>query len=431
MQKVELLVPAKNFKVLKAALQYADSFYFGVQAFNMRMQADNFAIEDLPKVTKFLHEADRKAILATNIVIYENELTDLKNLLIKAQEAEIDAVIVHDLATIQFAKEINLPFHVSTQCNVSNSMAALFYETLGAQRIILARELSLAQIKEIKGKLTKSLIECFIHGAMCTSISGRCYFSQDICGTAEKSANRGECIQPCRRQWWVYDETGKEYIYDGARFLNSRDLCMVAHIPELIEAKIDCFKIEGRMRDPNYVEIVAKIYREAIETHYDGTFSNKKVKFWIKDLKKVYNRGFTTGFYFGRPTEKDQQHKSPSNLSHFRLIKLGTIDTYSPETKIANIHLTNGKLRVGEEIIVMGPKKSETYFRQSLTSIVMDGKQVELTPPAFSNNPITVNLEMKEPPKLGDNIYVFTDETYRHRRLKRRVKKKSDYYRLT
>jgi putative protease len=431
MQKVELLVPAKNFKVLKAALQYADSFYFGVQAFNMRMQADNFAIEDLPKVTKFLHEADRKAILATNIVIYENELTDLKNLLIKAQEAEIDAVIVHDLATIQFAKEINLPFHVSTQCNVSNSMAALFYETLGAQRIILARELSLAQIKEIKGKLTKSLIECFIHGAMCTSISGRCYFSQDICGTAEKSANRGECIQPCRRQWWVYDETGKEYIYDGARFLNSRDLCMVAHIPELIEAKIDCFKIEGRMRDPNYVEIVAKIYREAIETHYDGTFSNKKVKFWIKDLKKVYNRGFTTGFYFGRPTEKDQQHKSPSNLSHFRLIKLGTIDTYSPETKIANIHLTNGKLRVGEEIIVMGPKKSETYFRQSLTSIVLDGKQVELTPPAFSNNPITVNLEMKEPPKLGDNIYVFTDETYRHRRLKRRVKKKSDYYRLT
>jgi putative protease len=431
MQKVELLVPAKNFKVLKAALQYADSFYFGVQAFNMRMQADNFAIEDLPKVTKFLHEADRKAILATNIVIYENELTDLKNLLIKAQEAEIDAVIVHDLATIQFAKEINLPFHVSTQCNVSNSMAALFYETLGAQRIILARELSLAQIKEIKGKLTKSLIECFIHGAMCTSISGRCYFSQDICGTAEKSANRGECIQPCRRQWWVYDETGKEYIYDGARFLNSRDLCMVAHIPELIEAKIDCFKIEGRMRDPNYVEIVAKIYREAIETHYDGTFSNKKVKFWIKDLKKVYNRGFTTGFYFGRPTEKDQQHKSPSNLSHFRLIKLGTIDTYSPETRIANIHLTNGKLRVGEEIIVMGPKKSETYFRQSLTSIIVDGKQVELTPPAFSNNPITVNLEMKEPTKLGDNIYVFTDETYRHRRLKRRARKKSDYYRLT
>ncbi|HUX98766.1 MAG TPA: peptidase U32 family protein [Candidatus Deferrimicrobium sp.] len=431
MQKVELLAPAKNFKVIKAALSYADSFYFGVQTFNMRMQADNFTTEDLPKVTKFLHDAGQKANLATNIVIYENELTDLKNLLIKAQEAEIDAVIVHDLASIQFAKEIDLPFHVSTQCNVSNSMAAQFYETLGAQRIILARELSLAQIKEIKAKLSKSLIECFVHGAMCTSISGRCYFSQDICGTAEKSANRGECIQPCRRQWWVYDETGKEYIYDGARFLNSRDLCMVSHIPELIEAKIDCFKIEGRMRDPYYVETVSRTYREAIEAHYNGSFSNNKVKLWIKDLKKVYNRGFTTGFYFGRPTEKDHQHKSPSNLSHFRMIQLGTIEKYSSDSHIAKILLTNGKLRVGEEIIVMGPKKSDTYFHQTLQSIVMAGKQIEITPPAFSNNPLTIDLEMRETTKLGDKLYIFTDETYRHRRLKRRTRKKSDYYRLT
>lgn len=428
MQKVELLAPAKNFKAIKAALPYADAFYFGVQAFNMRMQADNFQEQDLKKVTKLLHDSGLKAILATNIVIYENELNSLQSLLQKAQAAEIDAVIVHDFATIQFAKQIGLPFHISTQCNVSNSTAAKFYEELGADRIILARECSLEQIKEIKAKLTTAEIEVFVHGAMCTSISGRCYFSQDIEG---KSANRGECTQPCRRQWWVYDETNKEYIYDGERFLNSRDLCMVAHVPELIEANIDCFKIEGRMRDPHYVEVVTKTYREAIEAHYEGIFSNKKVKRWIKELKKVYNRGFTTGFYFGRPTEKDHQHKSPSNLSHYRMIKLGTVKNYSPESRMALIQLTNGKLRVGDEVTIMGPKSSDTYFNQILNKIMIDGEKVSITPPATKNTPISVETELTEPATPGDKIFIFTDRTYRHRKSKRRLRKKSDYYRLS
>ncbi|NVM27923.1 MAG: U32 family peptidase [Candidatus Helarchaeota archaeon] len=428
MHKVKLLAPAKNLKVIKAALPYADSFYFGVQSFNMRMQADNFKEQDLPKVTKLLHENGKLAILATNIVIYEKELSKLQNLLEKAKKAEIDAVIVHDFATIQFAKEVGLEFHISTQCNVSNSTAAKFYEQLGGTRIILARECSLEQIKEIKSKLTTAEIEVFVHGAMCTSISGRCYFSQDIEG---KSANRGECTQPCRRQWWVYDETNKEYIYNGERFLNSRDLCMVAHVPKLIEADIDCFKIEGRMRDPHYVEVVTKTYREAIEAHYEGIFSNKKVKRWIKELKKVYNRGFTTGFYFGRPTEKDHQHKSPSNLSHYRMIKLGTVKKYSPESRMALIQLTNGKLRVGDEVTIMGPKSSDTYFNQILNKIMIDGEKVSITPPATKNTPISVETELTEPATPGDKIFIFTDRTYRHRKSKRRLRKKSDYYRLS
>lgn len=179
------------------------------------------------------------------------------------------------LATIEIAKEFNIPFHISTQCNISNSLSARFYEKLGAERIILARELSLERIKEIKRNLMKTEIEVFIHGAMCTSISGRCYFSQDICGSDEKSANRGNCEQPCRRRWWVREESGNEYIYDGVRFMNSRDLCTIAHIPQLIEANIDAFKIEGRMRHPHYVEIVTKTYREAIEAYYDQKFSKK------------------------------------------------------------------------------------------------------------------------------------------------------------
>ncbi|TFG04756.1 MAG: U32 family peptidase [Promethearchaeota archaeon] len=428
MSKVELLAPAKNFKVIKAALQYADSFYFGVEAFNMRLQADNFKMkEDLPKIVQILHDQGKLAILATNILIYEHELDTLHELLEWAKTAGIDAVIVHDFATIQMAKELGLPFHISTQCNVSNSVAAKFYEHLGAQRIILARECTLNQIAEIKSKMNSAKIEVFIHGAMCTSISGRCYFSLDIDGT---SANRGECAQPCRREWWVYDDSTKEYIYDGVRFLNSRDLCMVAHVPKLLDAHIDVFKIEGRMRDPHYVETVTRVYREAIEAYYDGTFSNKKVKYWIKDLKKVYNRGFTTGFYFGRPTAKDHQHKSPSNLSHFRMIELGSIRDYDPSSRIATITLTNGKLRVGDKIYVMGSKNSDTYFVQLIETLELNGIETNITPPASQTNPISVKTLLKGPLQVDDKLFIFTDQTYRHRRAKHRPSKRSDYYRL-
>ncbi|MFX0028893.1 MAG: peptidase U32 family protein, partial [Candidatus Hermodarchaeota archaeon] len=309
MKKVELLAPARNFKAIKAASNYADSVYFGIKKFNMRMRSENIALEDLNNVVDFCHKHDLKAYLTTNILVYDNELTLMRKILEESKNSGIDAVIVHDLATIETAKEYNLPFHMSTQCNVSNSISARFYEKLGAERIILARELSLERIKEIKRNLTKTEIEVFIHGAMCTSVSGRCYFSQDICGTEEKSANRGNCEQPCRRKWWVREESGNEYIYDGIRFMNSRDLCTIAYIPKLIEAKIDAFKIEGRMRHPHYVEIVTKTYREAIEAYYNGTFSKKKVRFWVTELKKVYNRGFTPGFYFKRMTEEDHQHK--------------------------------------------------------------------------------------------------------------------------
>jgi len=431
MQKVGLLAPAKNFKVIKAALRYVDAFYFGVRAFNMRMQADNFATEELLSVSKFLHENGVKAVLATNILVYENELTQLRETIEQASTAEIDAVIIHDLAALQIAREIGIPFHVSTQCNVSNSVAAIFYENLGAERIILARECSVEQIKKIKAKLHTTQIEAFIHGAMCTSISGRCYFSQDICGTQEKSANRGRCEQPCRRQWWLYDEENNEFIYDGQRFLNSRDLCMIMHIPELIEAKIDWFKIEGRMRDPHYVEAVSKTYREAIEAYYQGIYSNKKAKLWRKELKKVYNRGFTTGFYFNRPTEEDQQHKSPANLSHWRMIKLGKISVPSDQFNNAKVLLTNGQLRIGDEIYIIGPKSSTTYFHQLIQTMKWNENPVEISPPGALNNPPEIELGFQEPVNPNDGIYQFTDETYLRRKAGKRLHKKSSYYRLS
>ncbi|MBY8986185.1 MAG: U32 family peptidase, partial [Candidatus Lokiarchaeota archaeon] len=268
MKKVELLAPAKNLKAIKAASRYADSVYFGIaKKFNMRMRSENIALENLNKVVDFCHNNDLKAYLTTNILMYDNELDTLREIIEKSKNAGIDAVIVHDFAAIEISKKIQIPFHISTQCNVSNSLSARYYEKIGAERIILARELSLEKIKEIKRNLAQSEIEVFIHGAMCTSVSGRCYFSQDICGSEEKSANRGNCEQPCRRRWWLREESGEEYLYNGVRFLNSRDLCTIAYIPKLIEAKIDAFKIEGRMKHPHYVEVVAKTYREAIESY--------------------------------------------------------------------------------------------------------------------------------------------------------------------
>ncbi len=417
MKKVELLAPAKNFKAIKAVSQFADSVYFGIEKFNMRMRSENFALENLHKVVDFCQKNEIKMYLATNILIYDKEISHLRNIIEKSKEAGIDAIIVHDLAAIQVAKEFNIPFHISTQCNVSNSLSARFYEKLGAERIILARELSLEKIKEIKRNLEYTKVETFIHGAMCASVSGRCYFSQDICGTEEKSANRGNCEQPCRRRWWVREESGNEYIYDGVRFMNSRDLCTIAYIPNLIEAKIDAFKIEGRMRHPHYVEIVAKIYREAIEAYYNSTFTRKKVGRWVTELKKVYNRGFTPGFYFKRITEEDHQHKSPGNLSHFRYIEVGQIEEFNQNTGYAIVTLYNGYLSNSHDLIIIG-KNTDTYIHQHANEMKYQGKMVKKSPRGTKIKKVTIKLKVKDTPTGGgqDKIFVFTDETYKKKK---------------
>ena len=414
MKKVELLAPAKNLQAIKAATKYADSVYFGIENFNMRMRSENIALDDLSKVVGYCKKNNLKTYLATNILIYDNELNLLNHIIEEAKDAGIDAIIVNDFASILISKENNIPFHISTQCNVSNSLSAKFYESLGAKRIILARELSLEKIKEIKRNLTTAEIETFIHGAMCTSVSGRCYFSQDICGTEEKSANRGNCIQPCRRRWWMREESGGEYIYDGVRFLNSRDLCTIAYIPELIEANIDAFKIEGRMRHPHYVEIVSKTYREAIDAYYNGTFTKKKAGKWVTELKKVYNRGFTPGFYFKRVTEDDHQYKSPANLSHYRYIRVGQIENYSKDERIATVSLDNGYLSKNDDILIMGVE-TDTYIHQRANLIKYKGKFLDKTPRGTKANKVFIELKIEGFP-IGngkDKLYIFTDKTYK------------------
>ena len=405
-KRVELMAPLKNYKSLSAVLGKADAVYFGVESFNMRMYSDNFRLDDLNNIVKTCHNNNIYTYLTTNIVIYENEFPLLDKVLDKAVEAEMDAVIIHDIGAIHLAKEKGLNFHISTQANISNSQTALFYESLGAQRLILARELSLEQIREIKNKVNRAEIECFVHGAQCTSISGRCYFSAEICQSQDYSANRGKCIQPCRRKWKVYDEQDNEFIYDGVFFINAKDLCMIEHIPKLIEAQIDAFKIEGRMRDPIYIEETTSCYREAIDAYYDNTFSQEKVKDWLNRLNKVYNRGFSTGFYFGLPKGSEIQRDFDGNISNYRKIEIGKVLNYFPEKKAAKILLTSGKLKLKDEIFIIGTH-TDTYLKQEVKSIQIKQKQnLTETPSVLSKKErITIGLTVDKPVKKNDKIF--------------------------
>ena len=418
-KQVELLAPAKNFMAIKASGPYADAIYFGVQAFNMRMNADNFALEEMSRIADMCHNPKnpsfrrRKAYLTTNILVYEEELEELEVTIQAAKDAGIDAVIVHDFAAIRFAKKIRIP---STQCNISNSEAAKFYESLGAERVILARECSLKQIETIAQKMTTSEVETFIHGAMCSSISGRCYLSQTMGGSADRSANRGRCTQPCRGKWTLIAPNNDEMIFDGQRIFNSRDLCTINYVPDIIDAGVKSLKIEGRMRHPHYVETVTKTYRKAIDAYYKGDFKEKvKKSGWVTELKKVYNRGFTTGFFFNQATLKDSQLNAPANISHYRYIKIAEVETFFNKSKIALVSLINGTLRAGEHVLVMSTDdEHDTYFHQTITDIQIKKKSVDKTPSASPTHKIKISLKMDEEvyPKKIDAIYKFTDKTY-------------------
>ncbi|NHJ21229.1 MAG: U32 family peptidase [Candidatus Lokiarchaeota archaeon] len=373
----------------------------------MRTKAKNFERNEIESVVKYCHNLNPpiKAYLTTNILVYDNELEDLENLISLAKISNIDAIIAHDLAAIRFAKQNEVKFHISTQANVSNIESAKFYESLGAERIILARELSLNQIKLIKHHLNETKIECFVHGSMCTSISGRCYLSATICDSEEYSANRGRCVQPCRRAWRVIDDENNEFIYDGQMFLNAKDLCMIEYIPELIDANIDAFKIEGRAKDPMYIETVARCYREAIDSYFNSTFSKEKVQDWLTRLNKVYNRGFHTGFYFHRPTIEDVELEKRGNVSPFKKHYLGRVLAFDKRSMTANIliEIKEFNLKLGDEIIITG---DDTYHRQKIKHMVYKGEKIKNIYKKSYDNPFKVNMRLGKEVKKEDKIYI-------------------------
>jgi U32 family peptidase len=341
--KYELLAPAGNFPMLVAAVNAgADAVYFGLKDFSMRANARNFTINDLDKIEKICKSKNVKRYLTINVIIYDEELKKIERV-IKKIKGKVDAVICWDLSVIKLCKKYKIPFHISTQASVANSEAAKFYKELGAERIVLARELNLKQIKEISKNIE---IEAFIHGAMCVAVSGRCFMSQHLFG---KSANRGQCIHPCRRTYVVKDtQEGYELKLENNKIMSAKDLCTLPFIEKLKNAGINSFKIEGRNRDPRYVDAVVKVYRKAL----DKKLSKEEIKESIEELKKVYNRKFSSGFYLGVPTSDDftdVEHSAAKEKKHF----IGKIQHFYPKLKVGTIKLVS-ELKLGDNINIIG-----------------------------------------------------------------------------
>ena len=341
--KYELLAPAGDFPMLVAAINAgANAVYFGLKEFSMRKNAGNFTLKDLDKIDKICKPKKIKKYLTLNTIIYDNEIKKVEEI-IKKVKKKIDAVICWDFSVISLCKKYRIPFHISTQASISNIESAKFYKKLGAKRIVLARELNLKQIKEIS-KIIE--VECFVHGAMCVAVSGRCLTSQFL---FNKSANRGECIHPCRRSYIVKDkQEGYELEVQNDKILSAKDLCTLPFIEKLKLAGVKAFKIEGRNRDPRYVDTVVKIYRKAL----DKKLNEGEARLLIEELKKVYNKGFSSGFYLGLPTSNDFA-KVENSASRERKHFIGKINHYFPKINVATMKLVS-EIEVGDKIIVIG-----------------------------------------------------------------------------
>ncbi|MCF7871040.1 MAG: U32 family peptidase [Candidatus Omnitrophica bacterium] len=361
-KKVELVCGAGGWPSLKAAVEAgSDSVYFGLKKFNMRANASNFDTLELKKVVNFCHKSNKKAYLTLNSLIYDDEIFELKQLLSKAKEAKIDAVILWDMAAFEIASQLGLRVHLSTQASVANFSSLKKYAKDGARRIVLARECRLWQIKKIANKIKKEKINCqleaFIHGAMCVSISGRCLLSEL---SFLKPANRGQCLQVCRREFKIIEnQDNNEYVLGSDYILSPKDLCAIDFIGQLIRSGLDAFKIEGRKRSPEYIFLVVSAYRKAIDAFYQNKLDNKYKDSLIKELEKVYNRGFSSGFYFGKP--KKWRSKELENKYQKRY--LGIVKKFYKKIKVAEIEITNGSLSGGETLLFIGANTGAKFAK--------------------------------------------------------------------
>lgn len=349
--KPELMAPAGDWTMLRAAVSNgADAIYFGVDRLNMRAKAKNFSVDELKEISDYCKQNNVRTYLTLNTIIFEEELAEVEEIIIKAKAAGIDRIICWDLAVAELCYKHNFPFAISTQGSISNSLAADVYKRLGAVRIVLARECSLEEIKKIRAK-TDLEIEAFVHGAMCIAISGRCFMSHHLFGL---SANRGECVQPCRREYEVIDSATEKSLIIGKDYVMSpKDLCTIEFIDQLIEAGIDSFKIEGRKRAPEYVAKTVSVYRRAIDLYFEGKLTNEKKEEFLNELKTVYNRGFSTGFYFGVPSSEDYAGVEGSKATT-RKVYVGKVLNYYKQPEVVHLLIESGSIKVGDKILIMG-----------------------------------------------------------------------------
>lgn len=360
--RIQLLAPAGSFEALAAAIQAgADAVYFGVEQLNMRARSSNtFTVDDMIVIAERCNSYDMRAYLTVNTILYDHDIQLMRKLISEAKEAGIHAIIASDHAVMQEAKSAGMPVHISTQVNVSNIETVEFFAAY-ADVVVLARELSLKQVayisNEIKrrqlkgpsGKLIK--IEIFAHGALCMAISGKCHLSLH---THFASANRGACIQNCRRPYIVTDkEEGIEFEVDNEYIMSAKDLCTIDFLDEITAAGIDILKIEGRGRSADYVYKVTNCYREALEAIVKGEYTQEKIKQWKAELATVYNRGFWDGYYLGR--KLGEWTDQPGSSATERKVYIGKGSRYYPKIKVGEFIIETGTIKAGDTLMLISP----------------------------------------------------------------------------
>lgn len=398
MKQIELLAPAGNLERLKVAILYgADAVYAGGDAFSLRVRAKNFSYDELAQGIEYTHKAGKKFYLTANVILHNRDIDDYIAYLKDVRKLAPDGLIISDLGAFQLAKEFapEIPIHVSTQANNVNYATVDSWHKLGASRVVLARELTLPEVKTIRKKTSPDLeLEAFVHGAMCISYSGRCLLSSYMTG---RESNSGDCAHPCRWNYSLVEEQrpGEYYpVFENERgtyIFNSKDMCMIEHIPELVSSGVTSFKIEGRVKTEFYVATVVGAYRRAIDAYLENPKGYQCKPEWMKELYKVSNRGYTTGFWLGNPMDAGQEYQ---NGGYIRTYDVAAIANGTDENGYTHFTQKN-KLSVGEEVEVILP--FESPFSYKVTHLIDQyGKETESVPHAME--PFSMQMGRSLPP---------------------------------
>lgn len=381
-QTIELLAPAGSMESLRAAIQGgADAVYFGVGELNMRAYSSrSFGLPDLKRVSEICRENGLKAYLTLNTIIYDQEAARMRKIVAAAQKAGVSAIIASDQSVIGFARSISMPVHISTQVNISNIDSVRFYSSF-ADVMVLARELNLQQVKKMYQTIRRETItgpsgnlvrlEVFIHGALCMSVSGKCYLSLH---QHNHSANRGSCLQACRRAYTVKErESGEQLDIENEYIMSPKDLCTIGFLDRIIQSGATVLKIEGRARAPEYVKTVVRCYREAIEAIKNDTYSQDKVKDWTRQLSSVFNRGFWDGYYLGQKLGEWNDVYGSKATSKKTYVARST--NYYAKISVAEFALESGDLSEGDQVLIIGPTTGVLELR--IDEIRTDAGKVE------------------------------------------------------
>ncbi len=396
MNKPELLAPAGSLAKLKYAVMYgADAVYIGGEAFSLRVAAKNFTLDEIKEGIEFAHSRGAKVYITANIIPHNSDLEKFPQFVKEVSEIGADAIIVSDPGMFSIVRETapQLDVHISTQANNTNYASANFWYNQGAKRVILARDLSFKEIGEIRQKTNPNLeIECFVHGAMCVSYSGRCLLSNYL---THRDSNKGACSHPCRWKYYLMEEKRPgEYmpVFENERgtfIFNSKDLCMIEYIPQLIDAGITSFKIEGRVKNELYVATVIKAYRMAIDSYFADKENFKVSEDILTELTKVSHREYTGGFYFGKPDEKQQLYTSNTYIQEYNIV--GVVRSWDEQSHIAVIEQRN-KFVKGDEIEIISPKGENIYYTVN-EMYNADGELIDSAPHAQ----MTVKMKIDSP----------------------------------